>query len=168
MINVCIMKYLILAGVNIIIFLFGKILGASDPMAPPWFFHFPEDGSPPRCSPPCWMRARERVENIRYACGCILGAAAAARSSDRRGGVGSRQDISRDASAGARPGLHHLWKDMEKIKSWAELTAGCSHRSRCLRPGPRSDLILGGWLWWSPFFFSGGIMQIFMYELVGS
>lgn len=142
----------------------------------PWFLIFPEDGSPLRCSPPCWMqKARESVENIRYECGCIFPAPDAARSTDRHAGIRSRQDIRMDVSAfagqGPPPLVFSVERHGKKIKTWAELTACWSHGSlRCLRPRPHSDLILRGWLWWRFFFSSlpGGTMQIFMYEVVGS
>lgn len=145
------------------LFLSGKILRANDltlfGSLPLRFSIFPEDESPPRCPPPCWMqKARESVENIRYECGCILPAPDAARSTDRRAGIRSRQDIRTDVSAfagqGPPPLVFPVERHGKKIKTWVELTAYWSHGSlRYLHLGPLSDLILRGWLWWRLFFF---------------
>lgn len=62
----------------------------------------------------CRRRGRVARENIRYECGCILPAPDAARSTDRRAGIRSRQDIRMDVSPFAGQGLPPLVFPVER------------------------------------------------------
>ena len=136
-----------------------RCLDTPPPPNAPRVLHFPwRQVSSPVLSSVLNAEARESAENIRYECGCILSAPDAARSTDRRAGIGSRQDIRMDvcsvAGQGRPPLVFPVERHGKKIKTWAELTACWSHASlRCLRLGPLSDLIPRGWLWWRVWFF---------------
>lgn len=109
-------------------------------------------------------------ENIRYECGCILPAPDAARSTDRRAGIRSRQDIRMDVSPFARQGLPPLVFPVERHGKKDKDLSGADSLLE-----PRFPLLFASWS--DPermivmkifFLFPGGTMQIFMYEVVGS